>query len=197
MAGLRQKVLDRRPSRVLGIDSSSQSFAYGIIDKGRLVEYGQIYYEGRTVFERLRDARRKLEELAQTLQFDYICSEQTIKVNSVKTMTILAYFEGIALAEMSSNREVKIVQLAPLKWQRLIGNKPLTTAEKAAVKKANPTMNASQLKAAYRKERKQRTAKWVLDTFGEDIPSDDVTDAISVAACAWLEVNPGGKFGKA
>lgn len=168
--------------RVMGADCSTQSFAFSIFDDGELVQWGEIKFVGKNVFERLADGQDKVRALRDVLQVDKVVIEGAVYVQNKKTVILLAYaFGAIISALVQSGAEV--VEMSPMTWQSRIGNKVLTKAEKAAIVEANPGKSKTWYTAANRDFRKNRTREWVKKTLGPDIDNDNVTDAI---ALGWV-----------
>lgn len=168
--------------RVMGADCSTNSFAFSIFDNGELVQFGEINFYGNTVFERLADGQDKIRALREKLDVDYVAIESAVFVQNKKTVILLAYSFGAIIAALI-NSGARVVEVAPMTWQNYIGNKVLTKAEKTAIMEETPGKSKSWYSAAFRNFRKQRTAKWVADTFGYEVESDNVTDAI---ALGWV-----------
>jgi len=165
--------------RVMGIDASSNSFAYSIFQDGELVEWGEINFKGNSVFARLFDGQRKLSSMQRLYNVDLIVFESAVFVQNKKTVVQLAYvFGALISALMVSGADVK--DIPPITWQNAIGNKALNKAEKLEIQKANPGKSSSWYSNAYRMERKDRTRQWVKRTFGLEIESDNITDSIGV-----------------
>jgi Holliday junction resolvasome RuvABC endonuclease subunit len=172
--------------RVMGADCSTQSFAFSIFDDGELVQWGEIKFVGKNVFERLADGQDKVRALRDVLQVDKVVIEGAIYVQNKKTVILLAYaFGAIISALVQSGAEV--VEMSPMTWQSRIGNKVLTKAEKAAIMADNPGKSATWYTAANRNFRKNRTREWVRDNLGPDINNDNVTDAIALGWVAAQE----------
>jgi Holliday junction resolvasome RuvABC endonuclease subunit len=169
-------------NRVMGVDCSTMSFAFSIYDDKKLVQWGEIKFVGKNVFERLADGQDKVRALRDVLQVDKVAIESAVYVQNKKTVILLAYaFGAIISALVQSGAEV--IEVSPMVWQNAIGNKVLTKAEKSAIVEANPDKSKSWYTAANRDFRKARTARWVKDTLGPDIDNDNVTDAI---ALGWV-----------
>jgi len=175
-------------TRVMGVDCSTNSFAFSIFDNGELVQFGEIEFYGNTVFERLADGQNKVRGLKDKLKVDYVAIESAVFVQNKKTVVLLAYAFGAIIAAMIDSG-ARVVEVAPMTWQNYIGNKTLTKAEKSAIMEASPGKSKSWYSTAYRNFRKARTAKWVSDRFGYDIDNDNVTDAI---ALGWVAATKEG-----
>lgn len=165
--------------RVMGVDCSTQSFAFSIFDDGVLVQWGEIEFVGKTVFERLADGQAKVSALKSSLVADRVMIESAVFVQNKKTVILLAYAFGAIISALVNNGAV-VDEANPLLWQRYIGNPPLTRAEKESIVKGNPGKSKSWYSAKYRDFRKNRTRQWVKKKFGLDIESDNITDAIGL-----------------
>ena len=173
------KEVTRPVNRVMGADCSTQSFAFSIFDDGALVQWGEVFFVGRTVFERLADGQRKVRALKKELQIDKVVIESAVFVQNKKTVILLAYaFGAIMAALIDAGAEVQ--EISPLVWQRWAGNPPLTKAEKLAIVNETPSKSVSWYQTKYREFRKQRNVDNVNAKFGIHVASDNVADAISI-----------------
>lgn len=172
--------LKRAPARrVIGVDASTQSFAFCIYDEAP-IKWGEIYFEGSNVFARLADANRKLNALKDEFDFDLIVIEAATMIQNRKTVILLAYSFGSVLSALMKSDE-RVEEMPPVVWQRAIGNNPFTKEEKAAVAKDFPDKSKSWYTNKHRELRKQRTIDWVDKTFGIKVESDNVADAIGIS----------------
>ena len=165
---------------VLGVDASTNSFAFCLYGKDGPIRWGEIRFKGNTVFERLAYGQRYITAMKEHLNADIVVFESAIYVQNKKTVILLAYAFGAVISALINNG-AKIEEVSPLQWQNYIGNKPLTKAEKEAIKRDNPGKSASWYSNANREFRKQRTMAWAKDEFGIDVDSDNVSDAVGVA----------------
>ena len=181
--------LNKRVDTILGIDASTNSFAWCLFKNGKPVSWGEVEFSGKNVFERLADGQNKVRELKDELKADKVVFESAVYIQNKKTVILLAYAYGALVAVLLDNGST-VEEISPLEWQPAIGNKPLTKSEKEEVKKQHPDKSDAWYKAQYREIRKQRTIKWVDDTYGIVVDSDNVSDAIAIASVAY------GKYGK-
>lgn len=182
LAGLKKVTANR----VMGIDCSTNSFAWAIIDKGTMVSYGEVMFEGSTVFERLNDARHKISRLMALNLFraDFVCIEAAVMVRSIGVAIKLAYVYGAVMSVLLENK-AKVVEATPVAWQSYIGNKNFTKAEKETLKKDFPGKSASWYSNKSREIRKMRTLIWAREQFGVRTESDNVGDACGLAYYAY------------
>jgi len=169
-----------KPSTVLGVDASTNSFAFCLMDKDGPIRWGEIKFKGNTVFERLAYGQRQIAKMKEHLNADLVVFESAIYVQNKKTVILLAYAFGAVISALINNG-AKIEEVSPLQWQNFLGNKALTKIEKQKIKDENPGKSASWYSDRNRKFRKQRTMDWARDTYGIVVDSDNVSDAIGVA----------------
>lgn len=172
--------------RVLGVDASTNSLAFCIFEDDNAISYGEIFFDGGTVYERVLDAKRKTKALvdAGILAADFMALEAGVIVKSAATGIKMAYVFGVIMGEILADH-MKVIEVHPITWQSYIGNKNFTKVEKQAVKDEYPDKSDTWHKSHIRKLRKQKT----LDFFKEKgiiTDSDNVADA---AGIAWYAVN--------
>lgn len=165
---------------VLGIDASTNSVAFCVYNKTGPVQWGEIHFNGATAFERLADGQKKIHAIKDQLSTDMIVIESAIYVQNKKTVILLAYAFGAILSAII-NKGTKVEELSPIQWQSAIGNKNLTKIEKENIRNHFPNKSESWYSAKNREFRKLRTTKWVSDTYGINVASDNVSDAIAIA----------------
>lgn len=182
-------------NKVMGLDCSTNSLAFGIIENGSLSSYGEIFFEGKDLYERLVDARLKITALIAAGQFDvdFIAFEKAVLVRSVTTVIKLAYMFGVIMS-LLLEKKAKVVEVTPIEWQSGIGNKNLTPAEKAKIKSENPGKSTAWFQAYSRELRKQRTLAFVNTLHGQEpITSDNVGDACGIAWYAYNKMTERSK----
>ena len=165
---------------VLGVDASTNSFAFCLYGKDGPIKWGEVKFKGGSVFERLAYGQKNIAAMKEHLQADLVVFESAIYVQNKKTVILLAYAFGAVISALINNG-ARIEEVSPMQWQNFIGNKALTKAEKEKIKNANPGKSASWYSDANRKFRKQRTMDWVRNEFGIHLDSDNVSDAVGVA----------------
>lgn len=167
-------------STVLGVDASTNSFAFCLMDKNGPIRWGEINFKGASVFERLAYGQRNIAAMKEYLSADLVVFESAIFVQNKKTVILLAYSFGAVISALINNG-AKIEEVSPLGWQNYIGNKPLTKVEKDAIAVEFPGKSKSWYDNKKREIRKQRTMDWAKKTYGIEVTSDNVSDAIGVA----------------
>jgi Holliday junction resolvasome RuvABC endonuclease subunit len=178
------KLVKPRGAKVLGIDASTNSLAFCLMNGKEPVKWGEIAFEGSDVYERILDAKRKIKSFKNQLDTDFVVIEAAISVKSVHTGMKMAYVFGAIMGELLSDN-VEVVEVHPITWQSYLGNKNYTKAEKEAIKLEFPEKSDNWIKAKIRERRKQRTIDFV-GNLGVKTESDNVADA---AGIAWYAVN--------
>lgn len=178
------KLIKKNTSRILGIDASTHTIAYAIFEGEKPVEWGEIYFDGGDVYERILDAKRKVRAIKKRFDVDFVAIEAAVMVRSANTGLKMAYIFGAIMGELLESG-AKVVEVAPITWQSFIGNKNFTNAQKTEVRKANPNKSDNWIKAEIRNIRKQKTIDYMKD-LGIHTESDNVADA---AGIAWYAVN--------
>ena len=178
------KLVKPRGTKVLGIDASTNSLAFCLMNGSKPVKWGEITFEGADIYERILDAKRKIKSFKNQLDTDFVVIEAAISVKSVHTGMKMAYVFGAIMGELLSDN-VEVVEVHPITWQSYIGNKNYTKAEKEAIKLEFPGKSDNWIKGKIRERRKQRTVDFVR-TLGVKTESDNVADA---AGIAWYAVN--------
>jgi len=178
------KLAKSKHSKVLGIDASTNSIAFCLMNDKKPVKWGEIIFEGSDVYERILDAKQKIRSFKRELDTDFVVIEAAISVKSVATGMKMAYVFGAIMGELLSDN-VEVVEVHPITWQSYLGNKNYTKAEKEAIKNEFPDRSDNWIKGKIRERRKQRTIDFVR-TLGIQTESDNVADA---AGIAWYAVN--------
>lgn len=173
-----------RGSKVLGIDASTNSIAFCLMDGKKAVKWGEIFFEGSDVYQRILDAKRKVKAFKEELDTDLVVIEAAISVKSVHTGIKMAYVFGAIMGELL-NDNIEVVEVHPITWQSYLGNKNFTKAEKLAIKNEFPGKSENWYKAKIREVRKSKTIEFV-SSLGIKTESDNVADA---AGIAWYAVN--------
>jgi Holliday junction resolvasome RuvABC endonuclease subunit len=173
-----------RSHKVLGIDASTNSIAFCLMNDKVPVKWGEIKFEGNNIYERILDAKKKIKSFKNQLDTDFVVIEAAISVKSVHTGIKMAYVFGAIMGELL-NDDVEVVEVHPITWQSYLGNKNFTKAEKQAVKDEFPGKSETWYKGKIREIRKSKTIDFAR-TMGIDTESDNVADA---AGIAWYAVN--------
>jgi Holliday junction resolvasome RuvABC endonuclease subunit len=171
-------------SRVLGIDASTRSVAFCLFENKTPIKWGEVFFDGADVYERILDAKKKIRSIAKTFPSDFVAIEAAVMVRSANTGLKMAYIFGAIMAELIFDGR-KVVEVHPITWQSYIGNKNFTKAQKEQVKKDFPEKSENWYKAKIREMRKQKTIDF-CQSLGVTVESDNVADACGIG---WYAMN--------
>jgi Holliday junction resolvasome RuvABC endonuclease subunit len=166
--------------RVLGIDASTNSVAFCLMENDNPIKWGKIEFTGSDIFEKIYDAKNKMNAMLNELKSDYIVVEGAILVRSPDAVIKLSYVYGVVIAELMSTG-ASVITISPSSWQAYIGNKNPTKEEKAAIRIKNPGYADSWYKNQLRNMRKQRTVDYFNNKYKLDLSDFDVADAFGIA----------------
>jgi len=175
------KLKKKYSGRVIGVDASTNSFAFCVIDQDKIIKYGEIFFEGSDIYERILDAKNKMGALKKEKFFDdidFMAIEAAVSVKSVHTGIKMAYVFGAIMGEILS-KNIKVVEIHPLTWQSFIGNNNFTKEQKQEVKKQFPGKSENWYKAKIREIRKGKTNEFARSK-GVRTSSDNVSDALGI-----------------
>lgn len=167
-------------SRVLGIDASTNSIAFCLMENDVPLKWGKINLAGNDIYEKIYDAKRKMGVMLDELKSDYIVVEGAILVRSPDAVIKLSYVYGVVIAELMSTG-AKVITISPTAWQAYIGNKNPTKDEKSAVRVKNPGYADSWYKTQLRNMRKQRTVDYFNSKYSLSLEDFDVADSFGIA----------------
>lgn len=166
--------------RVLGIDASTNSVAFCLMEDDKPIKWGKIELVGMDIFEKMYDAKVKTHAMLDQLKADYIVVEGAILVRSPDAVIKLSYVYGVVIAELMSTG-AKVLTISPTAWQAYIGNKNPTKDEKAGIRTLNPGYADSWYKNKLRTMRKQRTVDYFNSKYNLSLNDFDVADAFGIA----------------
>ena len=166
--------------RVLGIDASTNSVAFCLMENNNPIKWGKIEFVGADIFEKIYDAKNKMNAMLDQLKSDYIVVEGAILVRSADAVIKLSYVYGVVIAELMSTG-ASVITISPSSWQAYIGNKNPTKEEKAAIRLKNPGYADSWYKNQLRNMRKQRTVDYFNNKYKLSLTDFDVADAFGIA----------------
>jgi len=167
-------------NRVLGIDASTNSIAFCLMENDVPLKWGKINLAGNDIYEKIYDAKRKMGVMLDELKSDYIVVEGAILVRSPDAVIKLSYVYGVVIAELMSTG-AKVITISPTAWQAYIGNKNPTKDEKSAVRVKSPGYADSWYKTQLRNMRKQRTVDYFNDKYKLSLEDFDVADSFGIA----------------
>lgn len=171
-------------TKYMGIDASTKSIAWGIIEKDQLLSYGEFYFTSSDFDYRLYQARTIMESqffLDIFNSTDYITFEKAIIGPNREVALKMAQMFGVIKSVLKEST-AKLVEAPPMSWQEKIGNPVFRGRARTDFFKQHPEWKTrSQMNNGIRAHRKAVTQKIVYERFGEMIESDNVTDAIGIA----------------
>ena len=174
------ELVKTKANRVLGIDASTNSVAFCLMENDKPLKWGKIEFVGSDIFEKIHDAKNKMHVMLDELKSDYIVVEGAILVRSPDAVIKLSYVYGVVIAELMSTG-AKVITISPSAWQAYIGNKNPTKDEKAAIRLKHPGYADSWYKNQIRNMRKQRTVDYFNNKYGLSLTDFDVADAFGIA----------------
>lgn len=173
-------LIKTKANRVLGIDASTTSIAFCLMENNTPIKWGKINLVGNDIYEKIHDAKNKMHTMLGELKSDYIAVEGAILVRSPDAVIKLSYVYGVVIAEFMSTG-ASVITIPPSSWQAYIGNKNPTKEEKAAIRLKSPGYADSWYKNQLRNMRKQRTADYFNKKYGLEVVDFDVADSFGIA----------------
>jgi Holliday junction resolvasome RuvABC endonuclease subunit len=167
-------------NRVLGIDASTNSIAFCLMENDVPLKWGKINLVGNDIYEKIHDAKVKMASMLGELKSDYIVVEGAVFVKSADAVIKLSYVYGVVIAELMSTG-AKVITISPSSWQAYIGNKNPTKEEKLAIRTKNPGYADSWYQNQLRNMRKQRTVDYFNNKYGLSLNDFDVADSFGIA----------------
>ena len=165
----------------ISIDANSTSIAFAIWENDELQKIGKITWQGKTNYEKVADASKKLYAFFSTIaNIETVVIEHTIFMNSPKTAADLAVVQGAILGAMTMAGVKNIKSINPIAWQTFIKNGRLTTPEKQLIRNEYPGRSDAWYKNREREFRKQRTIDFVNKRYGKSISDNDIADAVGI-----------------
>jgi Holliday junction resolvasome RuvABC endonuclease subunit len=169
-----------KANRVLGIDASTNSIAFCLMENDKPIKWGKIELRGENIYDKIYDAKIKTHAMIDELRADYIAIEGAVFVKSADAVIKLSYVYGVVIAELMATG-TKVLTVSPSSWQAYIGNKNPTKDEKQAIRVKNPGYADSWYQNQLRNMRKQRTVDYFNNKFNLSLSDYDVADAFGIA----------------
>jgi Holliday junction resolvasome RuvABC endonuclease subunit len=166
--------------RVLGIDASTGSIAFCLMENNVPIKWGKINLVGNDIYEKIYNAKTRMSMMLDELKSDYIAVEGAILVRSPDAVIKLSYVYGVVIAELMSTGAA-VITISPSAWQAHIGNKNPTKTEKEDIRVKHPGYADSWYKNQLRNMRKQRTADYFNKKYGVEVKDFDVADSFGIA----------------
>jgi Holliday junction resolvasome RuvABC endonuclease subunit len=173
-------LIKTKANRVLGIDASTNSIAFCLLENNKPIKWGKINLAGNDIYEKIYDAKCKTFAMIDELKSDYIAIEGAILVKSADAVIKLSYVYGVVIAELMSSGS-RVITVSPSSWQSHIGNKNPTKMEKDRLRFENPGYAESWYKAKMREIRKQRTVDYFNKKYNLNLEDFDVADSFGIA----------------
>jgi Holliday junction resolvasome RuvABC endonuclease subunit len=167
-------------NRVLGIDASTNSIAFCLMENDIPLKWGKVNLIGEDIYDKIHDAKNKMHSMLEELKSDYIVVEGAVFVKSADAVIKLSYVYGVVIAELMSTG-AKVITIAPSSWQAYIGNKNPTKEEKQMIRAQNPGYADSWYQNKLRNMRKQRTADYFNKKYNLNVLDFDVADSFGIA----------------
>ena len=174
------ELIKSKAHRVLGIDASTNSIAFCLMENDVPLKWGKINLAGLDIYEKMYDAKVKTHAMLNELKADYIAVEGAILVRSPDAVIKLSYVYGVVIAELMSTG-TKVITISPSAWQAYIKNSNPTKVEKEAIRIKNPGYADSWYKTQLRNMRKQRTVDYFNNKYGLALNDYDVADSFGIA----------------
>ena len=174
------ELIKLKANRVLGIDASTNSIAFCLMEDNHPLKWGKVDLVGSDIYEKIYDAKVKMNVMLDELKSDYIAVEGAILVRSPDAAIKLSYVYGVVIAELMSTGS-RVITISPSSWQAYIGNKNPTKEEKAGIRLKNPGYADSWYKTQLRNMRKQRTVDYFNSKYNIRLDDFDVADSFGIA----------------
>ena len=174
------ELVKTKAHRVLGIDASTNSIAFCLMENDIPLKWGKVELSGSDIYEKIHDAKIKMHAMLEELKSDYIVVEGAVLVRSPDAVIKLSYVYGVVIAELMSTG-AKVITISPSSWQAFIGNKNPTKDEKSEIRLKNPGYAESWYKNQLRNMRKQRTVDYFNSKYNLEINDFDVADSFGIA----------------
>jgi len=174
------ELIKLKANRVLGIDASTNSIAFCLMEDNLPLKWGKVDLVGSDIYEKIYDAKVKMNVMLNELKSDYIAVEGAILVRSPDAVIKLSYVYGVVIAELMSTGS-RVITISPSSWQAYIGNKNPTKEEKSEIRLKNPGYADSWYKTQLRNMRKQRTVDYFNKKYKISLDDFDVADSFGIA----------------
>lgn len=116
---------EKKFSKILGVDPSSQKIACTLIEYGVPVATVKLDLKGGDIYERIHRARIYFPQVLEAYEPGFVCIEQSIMVQNPETSRKLSYVSGVLMGEVLV-RDIFLRDVPPMTWKSFIGAKPLT-----------------------------------------------------------------------
>ena len=96
------ELVKSKAHRVLGIDASTNSIAFCLMEDDVPIKWGKIDLSGSDIYEKIYDAKVRMRVMLDELKSDYIAVEGAVLVRSPDAVIKLSYVYGVVIAELMS-----------------------------------------------------------------------------------------------
>lgn len=142
--------------KVLGLDLSTVSTGYCVIDNNKILTYGVIRPPSNKDFvDRIIFIEKEIKELIKAKSVEYVCIEELSSMRSASTTKKLAALQGHIEIQLRK-KDMLVVTARPSEWRK------------------------NKIKGRKREELKNNAIKYVKDKY-DLIVNDDEADAICIA----------------
>lgn len=108
--------------KILGLDISTRSTGWSLIEDDKLLEYGKIVPSGSmSNAAKLHLFSIEISKILNKYNPDFIAIEDVVQVSSVSITKILARFNGVAILESYKYNQKDPQLYEPSKWKKLLG----------------------------------------------------------------------------
>lgn len=143
--------------KILGLDTSTTSTGYAVLDNEKLISYGTIKSPKKAdLLDKIIYIEEHIKQIIKAKEVDFIVIEDLAVTRSASTTKALSGLLYHLLTEFRK-RELLVVQTRPSTWRSVCG-----------------------IKGKCRKELKENAIQHVKDVYNIDV-NDDEADAICIA----------------
>ena len=91
------ELIKTKAHTVLGIDASTNSVAFCLMNDDKPVKWGKVEFVGADIYEKIYDAKVKMHAMLEELKADYIVIEGAVLVRSPDAVIKLSYVYGVEI----------------------------------------------------------------------------------------------------
>lgn len=143
--------------RILGLDTSTSSTGYAVIDNGKLICYGSIKPPKKlNTIEKIIYIEKEIKEIISKKKVEYIVIEQLAVMRSANTTRVLAGLLYHLIIEFTK-KDILTILVRPSEWRSHCG-----------------------IKGKGREELKQNAINYIKSKYKIDV-NDDEADSICIA----------------
>jgi len=94
------ELIKTKAGRVLGIDASTNSIAFCLMEDDKPLKWGKVEFTGSDIYEKIHDAKIKVHAMLDELRSDYIVVEGAVFVKSPDAVIKLSYVYGVVIENL-------------------------------------------------------------------------------------------------